>query len=146
MSDDLYLATRGQGAYKNDQKIHTSKENDLSKLLCCYSLDYQEDINKTECEVQIIKNLVRNCRNLRTTNSLIDFCFVAEGKLGATINQSMKIWDIAAPQLIIEEAGGKVTDIVGTPIIYDPSEASLDQNYTAIAANPEIHSTVLELI
>ena len=145
MSAEMYLATKGGGAMKNGQKIHASAEEDLSKLLCCYSLDYQKDIQKTEAEVQIIKRLVSGSRNLRSTNCLIDFCFVADGRFGATINQSMKIWDIAAPQLIIEEAGGKVTDIDGNQMIYSPSEESLDQNFTAIAANKVVHDRVIGL-
>ena len=58
----------------------------------------------------------------------------------------MKIWDIAAPQLILEEAGGKVTDINGAEITYHPSAKSLTQNYTAVAANPVIHEKVMDLI
>lgn len=146
MSDEMYLATKNGGATKNGQKIHASEESDLSKLLCCYSLDFQKDIQKTENEVQIIKRLVRNCQNLRSTNSLIDFCFVADGRLGATINQSMKIWDIAAPQLILEEAGAKVSDIHGNDIVYTPSDQSITQNYTAVAANPIIHEKVMDSI
>jgi myo-inositol-1(or 4)-monophosphatase len=46
---------------------------------------------------------------------LIDLCFTADGKLGACINQTTKIWDIAGPGLIIEEAGGIVSDLKGNP-------------------------------
>jgi 3'-phosphoadenosine 5'-phosphosulfate (PAPS) 3'-phosphatase len=58
----------------------------------------------------------------------------------------MKIWDIAAPQLIIEEAGGKVTDIEGEKIIYQPAHSSLTDNFTAIAANPVVHEQILQLV
>jgi myo-inositol-1(or 4)-monophosphatase len=146
MSDELYFATKGNGAFKNDRRIQVSKETKLSNLLCCYSLDFNIDIRKTSREVEIIKNLVQNCRNLRSTNSLLDFCFVAEGKFGATINQSMKIWDIAAPELILSEAGAKVTDANGRAIVYTPSDQSVSQNYTAAAANPVIHSEIMQLM
>ena len=114
--------------------------------MCCYSLDFQEDSSKTDREVQIIKRLVQNCRNLRTTNCLIDFCYVAEGKLGATINQSMKVWDIAAPHLILEEVGAKVSDANGGEIQYHPSSASLTENYTGVAASPILHDQIMKLI
>lgn len=146
MSNELYYANIGGGAFKNGQKINVSSEKDLRNLLCCYSLDYSSDSQKTEAEVQIIKRLVQQSRNLRSTNCLIDFCFVADGKLGATINQSMKIWDIAAPQLILEEAGAKVSDIHGNQIVYMPSDQSLTENYTAIAANPEVHEKILKIV
>jgi myo-inositol-1(or 4)-monophosphatase len=146
MSDELYLAEKGKGATKNGQTIRVSEETELRNILCCYSLDYSSDLNKTEREVQIIKGLVQNCRNLRSTNSCLDFCLVADGRIGAALNQTMKIWDIAAPQLIIEEAGGKVTNIHGEKIIYEPSHSSLTDNFTAIAANPAVHEQVLQLV
>ncbi len=146
MSDEMYLAEIGKGATKNGRKIHVTSETDLKNLLCCYSLDFCTDNSKTEREVRIIKNLVQSCRNLRSTNSIVDFCLVADGRIGGALNQTMKIWDIAAPQLIIEEAGGKVTDINGNRIIYTPSEKSLDENFTAIAANPKVHSKISKLI
>ncbi|MCK5104598.1 MAG: inositol monophosphatase [Cyclobacteriaceae bacterium] len=146
VSNDLYYAILGGGAFKNDQPIHAGNEVDLKNILCCYSLDFSKDQSKTEYEVQIIKKLVQNCRNLRSTNSLVDFCFTAEGKFGAAINQTMKIWDIAALHLILEEAGAKVTDIHGNQIIYDLSDQSISQNFTAITANPTIHEKICILI
>jgi myo-inositol-1(or 4)-monophosphatase len=146
ISNELYHASLGGGAFKNDIQILTSTEVNLKNILCCYSLDFSEDPSKTEREVQIIKNLVQQCRNMRSTNSLVDFCYTAEGKLGAAINQAMKIWDIAAPQLILEEAGARVTDIRGNQIVYDLSNHSMDQNFSAIAANPQLHQKICAII
>jgi myo-inositol-1(or 4)-monophosphatase len=146
MSDELYHARLGGGAFKNDVPIHASTERDMKNILCCYSLDFSDDPSKTEREVQIIKSLVQACRNMRSTNSLVDFCYTAEGKLGAVINQTMKIWDIAATQLILEEAGTKVTDIQGNPIEYDLSTHSMGQNFSAIAANPVLHKKICTII
>jgi myo-inositol-1(or 4)-monophosphatase len=146
MSNEMYLAQLGKGSTKNGRPISVTQEIDLRNLLCCYSLDYSEDSTKTEREVQIMNSLVQNYRNLRSTNSIVDFCMVADGRMGAALNQTMKIWDIAAPQLIIEEAGGKVTDINGQKIEYIPSVASLEENYTAIASNPKVHDKICHLI
>jgi len=146
VSEELYLAEKGKGTFKNGQKITVSTETELKNILCCYSLDFSEDINKTDREVRVIKSLVNNCRNLRSTNSLVDFCYVADGRLGAALNQTMKIWDIAAPKLILEEAGAQVTDIHGQNLVFNPSHGSLTQNFTAVAANPIIHKEILHLI
>ena len=146
MSNDLYLAETGKGSFKNGKPLRVTAETELKNLLCCYSLDYSSEISKTEREVQVIKGLVQNFRNLRSTNSLVDFCMVADGRIGAALNQTMKIWDIAAPQLILEEAGAKVTDINGENIEYNPTPASLTQNYTAIAANHGVHQQVMSII
>ena len=146
MSNELYYATTDGGAFKNDLPIHAANEVDLKNILCCYSLDFSKDQSKTEGEVQLIKKLVQSCRNMRSTNSLLDFCFTAEGKFGAAINQTMKIWDIAALHLIMEKAGVRVTDIHGNQIEYDLSDQSINQNFTAIAANPSLHEKICSLI
>lgn len=144
--DELYLAESGNGATKNGKMIRVTEEKNLINLLCCYSMDFSEDISKTDMEVQVIKRLVQGCRNLRSTNSLVDFCMTADGRIGAAINQTMKIWDIASPQLILEEAGGKVTDILGNKIDYRLSVDILTKNFTAVAANHVIHSEIMQKV
>ncbi|MDZ7604463.1 MAG: inositol monophosphatase [Cyclobacteriaceae bacterium] len=146
ITDEMYLAEKGKGATKNGIKINCTPETELRNLLFCYSLDYSPDIAFTESEVQIIKVLVNNCRNLRVTNSCLDFCLVAEGKLGIAVNQNMKIWDIAAPLILMEEAGVRVTDIHGKRIDLSPSDRILNTNYPSIAANPVVHAKVMGLI
>ncbi len=146
VSDEIYIAESGNGVTKNGVAIRVTEERNLKNLLCCYAMDFSEDISKAEQELQIVRSLVQNCRNIRSTNSLLDFCMVADGRLGAALNQTMKIWDIAAPQLIIEEAGGKITDIQGNKIKYDLSVNVLTQNFTAIAASPAVHTKILNLI
>jgi len=59
ISDELYHATADGGAFKNDQPIDITRENELKNILCCYSLDFSEDQTKTDAEVQII-NLIAN--------------------------------------------------------------------------------------
>lgn len=146
INQEMYYAAKNQGAYRNDVKIHVSSESNLKNILCCYSLDYSSETSKTETEVQIIKRLVQNCRNIRSSNCLLDFCYTADGRFGAAINQTMKIWDIAAPQLILEEAGALVTDINGKAIKYNPSTSSPNENFAAITANPKIHRKIMTLI
>ena len=90
--------------------------------------------------------LSKKIRNTRSTNSLIDFCYTADGRLGAAINQSTKIWDIAAPWLIIQEAGGVVTDISGADIDFNLSQEAVTQNYTIVAAGSGIHGQLMGVI
>ena len=90
--------------------------------------------------------LVENVRNLRSTNCLVDFCFTAEGKLGACANQTTKIWDIAGPALIIEEAGGKASDFDGNPFDYRVTEKDYNRNFKIVASNKYLHSKVLDII
>ncbi len=142
----VYFAEKGEGATLNDKKISVSKETDLKNILASYSLDYSEIPGKTEQETKTIGRLVQNVRNLRSTNCLLDFCYTAEGKLGSCINQTTKIWDIAGPALIIEEAGGKVSDFSGNKIDFSVDEKNYDRNFTIVCSNKTLHPKVIELI
>lgn len=146
VQNQLYFAEKGKGATLNNKAISVSKENDLKNVLATYSLDYSHEPGKTEREAEIIRQLVSKVRNLRSTNCLIDFCYTADGKLGVAINQSTKIWDIAGPQLIIEEAGGKASDLVGNAFNFSVDENNYDHNFEIVASNNLLHAKVITLI
>ncbi len=141
-----YFAEKGKGAFRNNEPIKVTKEKNMKNVLFSYSIDYSEDGEKISRELQIIKQVVMNSRNIRSTNSLVDFCYVADGRLGGCINQGMKIWDIAAPYLIIKEAGGVVTDIKGHDIDFKLHGKDINSNYTGIACAPAMHREVIDLI
>ena len=146
VNNQLYFAERGKGATLNGQTISVSKEKDLKNILVAYSLDYSDAPGKTEREAELIQKLVKNVRNLRSTNSLVDLCFTADGKLGACINQTTKIWDIAGPSLLIEEAGGKVSDLSGNEFDFFISEENYHRNFEIVGSNNNLHTRVIRLI
>ncbi len=145
-SQQLYFAETRKGATLNNKKIIVSKETELKNVLAAYSLDYSSEPGKTELEAQIIRQLVKNTRNLRSTNSLLDFCYTADGRFGACINQTTKIWDIAGPGLIIEEAGGKVTDVQGKPFNFNLNEENFGRNFTIVGSSKILHPELIKII
>lgn len=60
--------------------------------------------------------------------------YVADGKFGGCVNLFTKIWDIAAPFLIITEAGGIMLDLSMKPVNFDCSPMNIDKNYGIVAA------------
>jgi len=146
IQNDLYLAQKERGATKNNNNILVSKEKNLKNVLVAYSLDYSKDLQKTEAESRIIKSIVQNVRNLRSTNSLIDLCLTADGRLGGCINQATNIWDIAAPSLLIQEAGGKTSDINGKDINFSVNQKNFDKNFTIVGSNKILHPKLIDLI
>lgn len=146
LDKELFLAELGKGARKNGIPIGTTPAANLAEQLIAYSFDFSADPAKTAAEMQLMARLTKEVRNIRSTNSLIDFCYTTDGRLGAAINQTTKIWDIAAPCLIIREAGGVATDISGNVIKFDLSRGSFDRNYTIVAAGAEIHPTLMNII
>jgi len=144
--DELYFAEKGKGSFLNGKRIFVTKETDLKNVLFSYSLDFSEDKLKTEFETRIIKELIDDIRNLRATNSVVDFCYTADGRLGGFINQTTKIWDVVAATLIIEEAGGIITDIKGKPLNFKVNQSNYSRNFTIIGSNKILYPKVLELI
>lgn len=146
VQNEIYFAEKGKGATRNGKKIIVSAETNLKNILAAYSLDFSDEAGKTERETKVIGNLVKNIRNLRGTNCLIDFCYTADGKLGACINQTTKIWDIAGPGLIIEEAGGIVTDISGNQFDFSLNETNYNRNFTIVCSNKMLHNELIKLM
>ena len=142
----LYLGEAGAGSTRNGKPVSPVKSADLSRHLLSYSFDFSEDQEKTRAEMDIMARLSREVRNIRSTNSLLDFCYVADGRLGAALNQTTKIWDIGVPWLMIREGGGIVTDIRGEQIRFDLSPDAINKNYTILASGKDLHKPILRTI
>jgi 3'-phosphoadenosine 5'-phosphosulfate (PAPS) 3'-phosphatase len=61
------------------------------------------------------------------------------------MNQTTKIWDIAGPVLLIEEAGGKATDINGNPFDFNLTDENYKRNFTIVASNEVLHRQLIQL-
>jgi myo-inositol-1(or 4)-monophosphatase len=146
MEDLLYIAEAKKGASRNGLPVRTTESGELREQLVSYSFDFSEDPGTTLREMEIMAKISGKVRNIRSTNSLVDFCYTADGRLGAAMNQTTKIWDIAAPSLIIREAGGTVSNIRGEEIRFDLSPGGMKKNYTILAAGTSIHAVLLETI
>lgn len=146
LEEQLYYAEKDGGAWKNDKPIRVSRATRLNDTLLAYSFDHSNDPGKTAAEMKLLGRIAANVRNIRATNSLVDFCYVADGRLGAVINQTTKIWDIAGPSLIILEAGGSVCDIQKNELDFDVSAGSISHNYSIVASAHPVHSELLSLI
>ena len=142
----LYLTETGKGATLNGKPIRTTVSKELTENLVAYSFDFSDTPGKTESEMEILNKLSKKVRNIRSTNSLVDFCYLADGRLGAALNQTTKIWDIAVPWLMIREAGGTVTDILGREIKFDLSAKAFDLNYTILASGAGLHIQLIKTI
>jgi myo-inositol-1(or 4)-monophosphatase len=144
--DLMYYAEKGKGAFRNGESIRVTDERDLKNVLIAYATDYSDNAKKTRMETDILNDMIKNVRNMRCTNSLIDFCYVADGKLGAAINFNTKIWDIAALHLILHEAGGRMTDLEGNEIKFELNIKNYLQNYQVVASGNRLHQPLVKII
>ncbi len=137
IADRLYFAEEGKGAFVNGEKLIIPAVN-LNNSLVAFGIDYTDDAEYLQFGLKCFGWLIKNTRNVRSTNSLVDWTLLAEGKLGATVNLFTKIWDIAAPWIIIKEAGGELTHLIETELHFDLSENGLKTNYPVKAGKAEL--------
>lgn len=135
--DELFTSIRGRGAYLNGERIHVGKEEDLGDAVVgMESPAGQESLN--QC-VKAIGPLMPNVRTVRMIgSSAVMLPWVANGRLTAYWTPDECAWDIAAGALIVQEAGGKVTDLKGED--YNIRTRSL------VATNGKVHDALLRVL
>lgn len=140
----LYFATAGQGACCDSKRVHVSSATELQTVLCAFGFD-PEPRRRNRAMIELLFRFSEQVRNTRATNSLVDFCYTIDGRLGCVANLKTKVWDIVPVSLILREAGGVFTHLDGTPIVFDLGEKTSEQNYAVLGANPQLHSQLLKL-
>lgn len=143
MQDIVYYAEKGKGCYINEDKV-TIRRASLHESLFAFSTDYTADKHELEAGIAWYKYVLKNVRNVRSTNSLLDMMLVLEGKLGGSINLFARIWDVAAPYLLLKEAGGVMTDLNGSSLEFDLSSKGLKKNYPIICGPESLVMSLLE--
>lgn len=134
--DRLYSAVKGGGAYLNDQKIHVSKSNQLFGTVAGYEMfeTAYYDINKLQ---ERLTN--EGVKLMRLCSVIYPSALVAAGELAFTIFPHTTAHDAAAIKIIVDEAGGKVTDLFGQEQRYDSDIKGF------IASNGILHETLVSL-
>jgi myo-inositol-1(or 4)-monophosphatase len=146
VQDLLYFAEKGKGAYKNNVPFSMDKNKNLKNSLITFSVDFTDDEKVLNESINIYKNLVKAARNIRCTNCLVDFLYVAEGKFGGCINLFTRIWDISGLGLIISEAGGVMKDINGEDIQYILTKGVSETNFAVMVGSEAIVSEFKNVI
>jgi len=146
VADILYFAEKGKGAWKNNKPLEMTQNKELKNSLIAFSLDYTEDEAFLNKGMEIFRYIVKNSRNIRSTNSLVDFIYVAEGRFGGCVNLFTKVWDISAPGLIINEAGGIMKDVYGNDIHFIIGGDLLERNFPVITGSREIVESFKKLL
>ncbi|SJZ64125.1 inositol monophosphatase family protein [Sediminibacterium ginsengisoli] len=136
--NELFFAQRGFGATLNDKRIHVSKKSSLIKSCLVTGFPYTY-LDMENGPLQVFEKLIRKGIPVRRLGSAaIDLCWVAAGRFDGFYEHKLQAWDSAAGFLIVEEAGGKVTDFAGNP--YSPYQPHI------IATNGQIHDELLKVV
>lgn len=141
-SDELYTAVRNEGVQRNGDPIAVSEGSDLQDSLLLMGVS-----PTTASDPQFIGTFQRlivdeQVQGIRRLGSgAADLSWVARGRVDGFFDKKTSPWDVAAGALLVEEAGGRVTDIHGDPIDFSVGERGV----TILATNGAIHEDVLEV-
>ncbi len=136
--NDLFVASRGKGAYLNDRRIRVSKRIRLAEALIGTGFPYR-DFSHLEPYLAMFRDMLQKTAGLRRPGSAaLDLAYVAAGRLDGFWEIGLSKWDIAAGCLLIQEAGGLVGDFTGDDSYIDTGNI--------VAGRPKIFAQVLQVL
>jgi myo-inositol-1(or 4)-monophosphatase len=138
MRDKIYLAEKGSGAFRDEVKLSVSNSSKIEESFLVTGFPYNISENPENAFEKFIAMTKASRAVRRLGSAAIDFCYVAEGVFDGFWEVHLNPWDICAGKLIVEEAGGLVTDFLGNDIdIF---------NKTILASNGLIHQRMISIL
>jgi myo-inositol-1(or 4)-monophosphatase len=137
MRDEMFAAERGQGATLNNRRMRVSDVDLLSRAMMCTGFPY--NVRERPDFARDFANFTMQAQAVRRDGSAaLDLAYVACGRFDGFWEDGLNPWDTAAGVLLIQEAGGRVSDFDDGPLnIYTPKVA---------ASNGLIHSDILRVL
>jgi myo-inositol-1(or 4)-monophosphatase len=136
--NEFFFAERYKGATLNDAAIHVSNRSSIKQSCLVTGFPYTY-LDMENGPLEVFSKLIRKGIPVRRLGSAaMDLCWVAAGKFDGFYEHKLNAWDSAAGYLIVEEAGGKVTDMKGN--YYNPYQPGI------VATNGIIHQQLLEVV
>jgi myo-inositol-1(or 4)-monophosphatase len=136
IADETFVAERGRGARLNDESISVSETDRLVRALVVTGFPYDRD--EVPAAVDLFGRFSVRAQGMRRLGSAaLDLCYVAAGRLDAYYERGIHAWDVAAACLILEEAGGTVSDYKGRTFDLEGGEL--------VASNGPLHPALVEL-
>ncbi len=136
--DELFYASKGTGAFLNDKRINISDSDDMHTSLLVTGFPYNVDKNPYDCVGTFVKIVLNGIPIRRLGSAALDLAYVASGRFDGFWEADLHPWDVAAGVIIVEEAGGKVTQ-------YDGNKFNVFDS-TILATNGLIHGQIMEVI
>jgi myo-inositol-1(or 4)-monophosphatase len=137
MRDEMFAAEGGQGATLNGRRIRVSDVEDLNSAMLCTGFPY--NVRERPNFARDFANFTMEAQAVRRDGSAaIDLAYIACGRFDGFWEDGLNAWDVAAGVLLIEEAGGLVTDFAGEKLnIYTPK---------VLASNGLVHNAMRRVL
>ena len=111
--DELFYAWEGESAFLNKKPIHVSNRKSLDKCLLATGFPYY-DYSKMDDYMRAFTYFMKHTRGIRRLGSAaVDLAYVACGRFDGFFEYSLHAWDVAAGIVIVQQAGGTITDFSG---------------------------------
>ncbi len=135
--DELYIAEKGKGAFLNNKKISVSEKGFKNHNVMIFDAHFGG--GEKEYKLKLFSNLVEHISKARIFGcATMNLAYVASGRADVGILVKTHPWDFAAGALIVEEAGGKVTEMNGNPWRIDSDNL--------VSSNNKFHDKIIELL
>ncbi len=136
--EELYWANKDSGAYLNGAEIRVSDQGVLDQSFVVPELPCKAE-RYGPFALRLMRDLYGHVSGVRMLGSAAaELCYVAAGRLEAFVEAFLGPWDIAAGQIILRQAGGRMTDFGGNPNGLDAKEV--------LASNGKVHEELLKVI
>jgi myo-inositol-1(or 4)-monophosphatase len=132
-SDEFFFAARGQGAARNDAAVHATAGTEMDFSRVAGPKPLVERLNRSSDEITL---------HPRIGSLALRLCRVAEGRLDAAFaGGQSRDWDLAAANLIVQEANGNMTALSGDRILYNRRDVT---HGVLVAAGRDRHASIIE--
>ena len=138
VTDDLYTAEKGHGAYLNNKRLRVAARKELAPAVIATGLPFlgKEGHARASAEMAEVMNVTAGIR--RFGSASLNLAYVAAGRFDAFWERSLQSWDIAAGIVLVREAGGMSTDLNGGADMLTKGEV--------LASNENLHPQLLKLL
>ena len=138
MNDIVYSSEKGSGSFRNGQKLQVNTNDDIRKSMIVTGFPYNVAENPDHVFERFIAFLKTARAVRRLGSAAIDFCYVASGVFDGFWEVHLNPWDLCAGKLIVEEAGGLVTNFDG--------EVSDIYSKQILATNGKVHKGMINVL
>jgi myo-inositol-1(or 4)-monophosphatase len=130
--DELFVGERGRGSSVNGEALHLRKPPPLKTALIATGFGY--DAERRDKQAEVLRRVVPRIRDVRRAGAAaLDLCWLAADRMDGYYERGLGTWDWAAARIVVEEAGGLVSDLVPEP-------------HGLAAAHPDLLPDLLDLL
>jgi myo-inositol-1(or 4)-monophosphatase len=145
IKEEFFWAVKGKGAYLNNIKIKVSSTKKLNSSLLATGFAYDR-AEKSEFYCSFYSFFLKKSHDIRRCGAAsLDICWTACGRIDGYWEFNLKPWDVAGGKIILEEAGGKITDFSNKPFEFGFEKIKL-WGKEVLATNSKIHKEMYQTI